>query len=294
MNLYDNQNFIPMLLEETKEPFNDPEYIYELKFDGIRTLIFAEPKKIIIRNKRNEIINNRYPELLNIKNIVKKKVIFDGEIVTMLDGKPNFEKLKERALLKNEIKIAFHAKNNPVVFIAYDILYENKNLTELTLTERKKILEKYNNTDNFIKSVVFDTDGKDLYKIIVKEGLEGIVAKKKNSKYFINKRSKDWFKIKNLKEEDLYICGYKDDNNVMASLLLARKKKDILEFVGTVNIGKRNPEFLLIKKMPIDKKPLVVKDDYINIIPNLECTVYFLEKTKNDKMRQPYYKSLRY
>jgi len=65
-------------------------------------------------------------------------------------------------------------------------------------------------------------------------------------------------------------------------------------YPGTVNIGKKNKEFLLVKKMPIDKKPTIVRDNYINIIPNLECTVSYMEKTKNNMMRQPVYKGLRY
>ena len=91
MNIYENQIFIPMLLKSTKKPFNDKDYIFELKFDGIRTLIFVDKNNINIRNKRSDILNNRYPELISIKENVNKKVIFDGEIVTFIDGKPNFE-----------------------------------------------------------------------------------------------------------------------------------------------------------------------------------------------------------
>ncbi len=148
MNLFTNQDFVPMLLNEIKKPFNDPDYIFELKFDGIRTLLFAEPKKITIRNKRGNILNNRYPELLNITKMVTKKVIFDGEIIIMINGKPSFDKLQERALLKNKLKIKYFAKTFPVIFIAYDILYEDKDLTHLPLIKRKKILNKYHNTEN--------------------------------------------------------------------------------------------------------------------------------------------------
>lgn len=294
MNLYTNQKFVPMLLNEVKEPFNDPNYIFELKFDGIRTLIFVEPKKITIRNKRSNNLNSRYPELLNITDNVKKKVVFDGEIIIMVSGKPSFEKLKERALLKNKIKINYFAKTYPVIFVAYDILYEDKDLTNLTLLERKKILNKYKNTDNFVKSEYFKEKGKDLYELVIKQNLEGIVAKKIDSKYFINKRTKNWIKIKNLKDEDFYICGYKeDDNKAMASLLLGKKDKKDLIFAGTVNIGKKNSDFSFVKKNPLNKKPFFIKEGYINIIPNLKCTVEFMEKTKNGFMRQPNYKGLK-
>ena len=138
MSLYD-KSFSPMLLGKTEKPFDDIEYIFELKFDGIRTLIFVESDNITIKNKRNIKLNDRYPELLSIKDNVKKKVIFDGEIVMMVNGKPNFQKLKERALLKNKLRINYYVNNYPVVFIAYDILYEDKDLTQLPLIERKRI-----------------------------------------------------------------------------------------------------------------------------------------------------------
>lgn len=294
MNIYTNQDFIPMLLHEVKEAFNDSDYIFELKFDGIRALMFVEPKKITVRNKRSNIINNRYPELLNITKNVNKKVIFDGEIVIMVSGKPSFEHLQKRVLLKDKIKINYYSKNFPVIFVAFDILYENEDLTNLTLLERKKILNKYKNTNNFIKSEYIEENGKDLFKFAVKENLEGIVAKKKDSKYFINKRTKDWIKIKYFNDEDFFICGYKEENNKpMASLLLGKMDKKELIFAGTVNIGKKNLDFLIIKKNPVNKKPSFIKDDYIYLIPNLKCTVEFLEKTKSGFMRHPIYKSLK-
>lgn len=293
MSLY-TQQFTPMLLDEIKKPFNDPDYIFELKFDGIRSLLFVEPKKITIRNKRGDILNNRYPELLNIPKMVTKKVIFDGEIVIMINGKPSFNKLKERALLKNKLKIKYFAKNFPVVFIAYDILFEDNDLTNLPLIKRKNFLHKYPNTEYFIKSEYIDNKGKDLYKLVIKENLEGIVAKKKDSKYYINKRTKDWIKIKNLKDDDYYICGYKEeDDKAMASLSLGQEKNNKIIYAGTVNIGRKKGEFLFIKKIPINKNPPFTKEGYINVLPNLKCTVLFMEKTKKGFMRQPIYKCLK-
>lgn len=297
MNLYENQKFVPMLLNETSEPFNNKDYIFELKFDGIRTVLFVEPGKIVIRNKRSDILNNRYPELLDIKDNVKKKVIFDGEIVLMTNGKPNFEKLKDRALLKNKMKIDYFVKNYPVVFVAYDILYEDKDLTNLQLLERKKILNKYKDTDSFIKSIYIEEKGIDLFKAAANQDLEGIVAKKKDSKYRVNKRSKEWIKIKNLKDEEFFICGYKEeDNNVMASLILGKMENNKLIYMGKVNIGKKNAEFQLIKKIPKTNNKLsdYNNEEFIYIEPILECTVIFMEKTRNDKLRQPVYKGLKY
>lgn len=294
MNLYDNQFFSPMFLEQVKKPFNDDDYIFELKFDGIRALIFVEPNKINIQSRKGIQINDKFPELLSIKNNVQQKVIFDGEIVIISSGKPSFEKLQRRIRLKDITKIDYYAKSDPVVFIAYDIIYENKNLIDLPLLERKKILNKYKDTKNFVKAIYIKKEGIKLFNKIKKENLEGIIAKKINSQYKINSRSSDWVKIKNLQDEDYFICGFKEEvDKPMASLLLGKIKKNKLIKAGTVNIGKKNPDFLIIKKNPRNNKPKFKLKNYIYIMPNLECKIEFIEKTENGNLRHPVYKSLK-
>lgn len=293
MNIFENQNFRPMLLSEMEKPFNDPEYLFELKFDGIRALVFVEPNKIIIKNKKGDNINNRYPELLNIKNNIKKKVIFDGEIILMLNKKPDFEKLKERALLKNNLKIKYYVKNFPVIFIAFDILYENNDLTNIPLIERKKILDKYKDTEYFVKTKYFDEYGKDLFKIVVKNKLEGIIAKRKQSSYQLSKRSSDWIKIKNFQENDYFICAYKEeDNKAVASLLLGIKENDKIKYVGNITIGRKNLDFSIIKKTPIDHNINLKQKGFTYIIPKLKCRVEYMQKSKNEKLIHAKYKGL--
>jgi len=295
MSIYESRDFVPMLMHEEKEAFDDKNYIFELKFDGIRTLLFVEPEKILIRNKRNKKLNNTYPELLSIKNNVKKKCIFDGEIVLMKDGLPSFQMLQKRALLMDPLKVQYYALNHPVVFVCFDILYEDRDLTGLTLMERKKILEKYKNTDVFVKTIYTEEKGIKLYQAAAKQNLEGIIAKKKNSVYQINKRTKDWLKIKNWYDEDFYICAYHEyEDKPVASLVLGRKVKNGFEFVSKVTIGKRNPDYQIIKNMK-ERKPYLnfEKENYIFIEPKLEATVTFLEKTKNNGLRQPIFKGLR-
>ena len=286
-------NFIPMLLDEKKEPFNSSEYLFELKFDGTRTLIFVEPSKIKIVNKRGNILNETYPELQSIKKLVNSKCIFDGEIVLMIDGKPSFKKLQERALLKDKFKISLIKKEFPVTFVCYDIIYEGKDLTELPLSQRKNILLKYPDTDFFVKTKFILTYGEEFYKAIRKENLEGIVAKKLDSTYKINKRSKDWIKIKNLKEEEFYIIGYNEGKGVLASILLGKTSKNKIVYVSNVTIGKNSPDFRLIKDLKKCKNIYDAPDeDYIFVEPNLKCIVAFMEKTKTDKLRQPIYKGV--
>ena len=86
----------PMLLHEIDKPFNSEDYLYEIKFDGIRALILISNSKIIIKSRRGIILNDVYKELLSIKSISKDTCIFDGEIVILHEGKPAFSKLQEQ------------------------------------------------------------------------------------------------------------------------------------------------------------------------------------------------------
>lgn len=294
MDLFDEKNIKPMLLTEIDKPFNDSNYIFEIKFDGIRTIIYTSPNEIIIKNKNGKIINELYPELLNIKEIVNKKCIFDGEIILMDKGEISFSKLQERIFLKDKIKINFMKENNPVTFICFDILYEDKTLIDLPLTKRKEILNKYIDTKYFVKSRVFNDNGIKLYKFVKKNNIEGIVAKKKESKYMPNKRSKDWIKIKCFKEEDFYICGYKEEDKVL-SLLLGKKENNNLKFISKVTMGKKRNDYKLIKSCKIIKNKFInfSELDYIYITPKYKCTVLYLEKTKSNHLRSPIYKGIR-
>ena len=141
-DLFIDKNIDPMLLYET-EPFDSDEHIFELKLDGIRCIAYIEPKSVVLQNKRHKDVTDIYPELSDMKKCVKKRVILDGELVVLIDGKPNFYALQKRSLMSDEFRIKLAAKNDPVQFVAYDILYlDGKDLTVKPLMERKEMLNK--------------------------------------------------------------------------------------------------------------------------------------------------------
>lgn len=281
----DFEKIKPMLLSEKLEVFNDKKFLYELKFDGIRALILIDSEKIIIKSRNNIILNDKFPELLKIKNNIKKKCIFDGEIVLMHEGIPSFSKLRERMSLKKKDRINIFKENYPVTFVCFDILYENKSLIDLTLIERKKILDKYEDDDYFVKSRTYN-DGIKLFKFVKNNNLEGIVAKLKTSKYIPNKRTDYWIKIKRTLEEEFYILGYKE-NDYVASLLLGEKHKNKFNYVSIVLISKKNKDFNLIKECKNTKNILNNFKDktFTYIIPKYKCSVTYLERTKNNHLR---------
>ncbi len=289
--MFNNKNIKPMLLREIKKPFNDNNYLYELKYDGYRVIIYVSKNEFEIRSRNNIDVTNLYPELENIKKLVgNKKVIFDGEIVAMENGKPSFSKLQARSHLKDKNKIKSIANDSPVTFIVFDILYQDKELINEELVKRKAILEKYKDTNYFVKSKIFN-NGIELFKKIKELDLEGIVAKDKHSLYIPNKRVSSWIKIKNFKKGKFFIHGI-IFNKEKYSLLLGEYRNKKLYFIGKVSIMPNN---LLLKKLLKLKKCENVfvnhKEKAEYIVPLEKVEVSFIERTLNGILREPFISS---
>ena len=292
MNLFNDHSWTPMLLDEIKKPFNNPNYLFEVKFDGIRALVFASPKKVSIYNRHAVEITNLYPELQEIKNLVKKNTIFDGEIVLMKNGKPSFLNLQTRAHLKDNKKINYLSVKEPVVFMAFDLLYEGCNLIDKPLIKRKELLSKYQESLVFDKVFYIMNDGIRLYEEVKKLELEGIVAKEINSKYLINTRCDNWLKIKNWIEERFFIGGFiEKDSLPTISLILGEFKEHKLYYVGKVVMAKKRSLYSKLKKQKNIKNPFIDYSEEANFVkPIYSCVIMYLERTNNNHLRQPIFK----
>lgn len=289
-----------MLLNEGKEPFDDEDYIYELKLDGIRCVAYIEPKSVTLQNKRFKDLTDIYPELSDIRKCVKKRVILDGELVVLTDGKPDFYAVQKRSLMKNSFRISFAAKQNPVQFVTYDILYyDGKDLTDKPLMERKEYISKaVTEGYNLSASRWIERNGVAFFNLTKKENLEGIVAKKKDGLYHIGKRTSEWIKIKVMQDEVSLVLGYQpDENGNVKDLILGYyNEKGDLKCRGKVYIGVSKAEQKIIAEFA--KKNAVKRpwfDKYKNAVwlkPQLVGTVQFMCETGSGGMRQPVWKGL--
>lgn len=285
-----NKDIKPMLLGEVEEVFDSKEYLYEVKYDGIRVLVFVSKDKVVVRNRYGIDITVLFPEMRVLCKMVKGNVIFDGEIIMLDNNKVSFSKLQKRIHLKNKKTIEFLSKTNPVIFICFDVIFEGKDLINLSLLERKDVLSKYKDNDVFIKSTYVIGDGIKLFKAIKKLDMEGIVAKKINSKYLVNERSDNWLKIKNYKSGDFIILGYinKEESHVISLVLGEHLNKKIV-YVGKVILGKKRNLADKILKMKKSKAVVKIKDkDVIYIKPEIKCLIKYLERTENGLLRQPF------
>lgn len=299
---FDRKQISPMLIGADGDAFDSPDYIYELKWDGERCIAYLNPEHgTELRNKRNVKMLPKVPELSDIHKQVNKRCILDGELMVMKNGKPDFYEIQKRSLTTNNFKIQLASKQYPANFVAFDILYyDDKDLTLLPLTERKQYLKKAIKTENarFAMSRAIPEHGISLYQIAKQQNLEGVVAKRKNSIYIEGKRTKDWIKIKNLKDEDFVVCGYIFKDNHMISVVLGQYDNNRLTYKGHVTLGVGGDNFLKIKETAqIDTPPFFSiphgNDDAVWIEPSLVCTVKFMDYTSNGGMRQPVFKGLR-
>lgn len=299
-DLFHEKNISPMLLNEVKEPFDDKDYIYELKLDGIRCIAYLG-KDVVLQNKRFKDVSAIYPELSVMSKCVKKNIVLDGELVVLTDDKPDFYALQKRSLMTNKFRIQLAAKKNPVQFAAYDILYhDGKDLTDKPLMERKSLLQaKVNEGHGLSISRYIEERGIAFFNLAKEQDLEGIVAKRKDGLYHIGKRTSDWIKIKVMQDEDLLILGYQpDEDGVPKDLILGYYNENgKLQCRGKVYLGVKQEErayILKFAKKNTVKRPWFEK--YKNVVwlkPELMGTVQYMHETENGGMRQPVWKGLR-
>lgn len=300
MDIFEEKSASPMLIAEMQEPFDSPEYIYELKIDGERCLAYLDSSRTILQNKRKMILNSKFPELTDLHKNVKSRCILDGELAVIVDGKPNFEEVKRRSLTTNKFRIDMATGKFPATFIVFDILYAgNHQVTNFKLTQRKNLLNETVKEENerFSLSRIIDQDGVSLYNLAAEQELEGVVAKQKESLYYMGKRTKDWIKFKNLQDDDFVILGYIKNDNRVASVILGQYEGKQIVNKGHVTLGVSREDFKAISQLPHMEPavhPSLSDEGAIWVEPKLVCTVKYMEKASAGGLRQAIYKGLRY
>ena len=300
------QNLKPMLATFKEKAFDSSEWIFEIKWDGYRAITEIINGKALIYSRNGISFNKQFePVVLSLEKIQVDSIIFDGEIVVLDEvGKSSFQLLQ---------KYLRTGKGSPVYYI-FDILYINGlNLLEVDLISRKEILKEIiktykeklkNNTDNLRVSDYIENNGNDFFKIARDNGLEGIIAKKRNSIYEPDKRSRNWLKIKSRKRQEVIICGYTDPRGLrqkIGSLITGVYDNGDLVFTGQVGGGLDDKEindlYPKLQKNSTKNQPFKVIPKTNSkphwVIPSLVAEVEFAEWTGENLMRQPVYIGLR-
>jgi bifunctional non-homologous end joining protein LigD len=189
----------PMLPTLIKTPFDSPEFIYEIKWDGFRAVTYVRNSEINIYSRKGFSFNQKFPAILNCFKDMKTNYVFDGEIIiTDEKGRADFESLRH-----------YSPGYKNLCYYIFDILYYDKyNLMNIPLTDRKNILKKVlpeKTSLNYVDHI--ENYGVDFFKLAEENQLEGIIAKKKNSIYLPGIRTMEWLKIKTISHKD-YLDKY--------------------------------------------------------------------------------------
>lgn len=298
MDIFEEKGVKPMLIKDMLEPFNSPDYIYELKLDGIRCVAYLDETSTDLRNKRNDRLLPKFPELSNINANVKGKCILDGELIVIKKGVPDFFEIQRRSLMSDYFKIKLASTQYPASFVAYDILYlNNKQITDLPLLERKKLLEEIVNEDvKLAVSRYIPEHGIELFNLAKKQNLEGVIAKIKDSKYYFDKRTKEWIKFKFLADKDFVVCGYILKEKGFVSLILGQYRGNELLYKGHVTMGVRSDFVNEYNCNKMDHSPFRLtpsgNEEAVWLEPTLVCVVQYMPNEKG-MLRQPVFKGIR-
>jgi bifunctional non-homologous end joining protein LigD len=286
-----------MLAKETSKPFDDKEWLFEIKWDGYRAISEIDNGVIKLYSRNGVSFENSYPNVVKELKKIKQKAILDGEIVVLNDaGKPEFQLLQ-------------HYENNthrPLQYYVFDILSLNgQNTCDLPLVGRKELVQRLILKNEVIKysDHILNT-GISFFNVSAEKNLEGIMAKKKDSKYYPGKRTAQWLKIKHNKTQEAIICGYTNpagSRKYFGALVLGTRDGNTLKYIGHTGSGFSHQslkelygrlQLLVQKESPFNEK-VKTNMPVTWVKPEMVCEMKFTEVTNDGKLRHPIFLHLR-
>jgi bifunctional non-homologous end joining protein LigD len=288
----------PMLAQSTdRTAFNDPEWIFEIKWDGYRAIaeIHGSDRKLYSRNGLSFAV--AYKKIFDSLSVIRHQAVLDGEIVVLdEDGRPSFQRLQN---------YTSHSRS-AILYYVFDCLsLDGRDLTSLPLLERKNLLRAILPEHDHIRYCDHVTgDGIPFFNAILEQNLEGMIAKKADSLYAKGKRTPYWLKIRNIKQDEALIVGFtapKGSREGFGSLLLAQYHKKKLTYIGNVGTGfnAASLQDLMRKLKPLARPtspldvPVKVPGDTTWVDPAFVCQIKFTEKTTDGILRHPVFLGLR-
>ncbi len=296
-----------------EKPSADGDWSYELKFDGIRLIAVKTGKKVSLLSRNKNELAGRFPEIVEaIRNLPTRECVIDGEVVALdAEGRSSFQLLQARDM---------EGRKSPVYFYAFDLLQlDGRSVIALPLKARKDVLEKLcaDAGDPIRYSAEIGDDARALLEEVKRRGLEGIVAKQRNSVYEPGRRSGAWIKLKCVNEQEFVIGGYtppEGSRKYFGAILVGYYKENRLMFAGKVGTGFTANSLLMLHKKfraeerddcPFEDLPskqngkwvqaitpsMMRKSHWVN--PVFVCEIKFAEWTRDGKLRAPVFLGLR-
>src|SRR5215472_17211343 len=235
------QQLEPMLATTADKPFSDPEWLFEIKWDGIRALARVEDGRLELRARSGRVITSQYPELAELPQRVRaRRALLDGEIVALDEnGRSEFERLQSRMNVSRPSPL--QQRQAPVTYYLFDMLHcEGYDLRQVCLLDRKRLLKNALEWGGpFLYADDQKEQGRELFELASQEELEGIIGKHARSTYSSG-RSPYWVKFKVVQELDAVVGGWTDPRGSrehFGALLLGLYDRGMLDYIGSVGTG---------------------------------------------------------
>jgi bifunctional non-homologous end joining protein LigD len=302
----------PMLATLSELPPDDENWAYELKWDGIRAIAYCEVGHLRLESRNLREITSHYPEVRPLAaELGAREAVLDGEIVAFDENdQPSFERLQGRMNLASEAAVRRRMADCPVTYLVFDLIYlDGRSVADLPYTERRERLEELAlDGSNWQTPAYHRGEGTALLDLTRDRGLEGLVAKRIDSRYVSGRRTRAWLKVKNTRSQDLVIGGWLPGKGrregTLGAILVGYYEDDgdgrRLRYAGRVGTGFSDSELdLLAGKLeplerdesPFDGRQPPRQARFVE--PRLVAEIVFREWTAARTLRAPVYKALR-
>ena len=298
----------PMLARSGPLPPNEEKWGFEVKWDGIRTVVFCDHGHIELQGRNFSDFTPRYPEVREMARAVgARRMILDGEIVAFDEhGRPSFERLQSRMHLASDSAVKRRMRDIPVTYVAFDLLYlDGRSTLPLHYEQRREVLEALELEGPAWRVPSYHRgEGSALLAATRDLGIEGIVAKRLDSTYEPGRRSSGWVKVKNVCEQDVVIGGWTPGeggrSRTLGALAVGVIEDGDLVYAGKVGTGFTEQTLALVQR---ELEPLRRPDSPFSgrqppkgtvfVEPRLVARVELREWTSSGTMRAPSFKGLR-
>jgi bifunctional non-homologous end joining protein LigD len=279
-------------------------WAYEFKWDGVRALLHVTDRGARLISRQGNDVSAGYPELVAQAADVGDAV-FDGEIVAFVDGRPSFERLQARMHLRGKAEVARMAVECPVTYVLFDVLRRfGVDLTDRPYSERRATLERFaSEHPDWTLSPSFD-DGPATEEVARAHGLEGVVAKRLDSRYRPGVRSDEWRKLRFVRAGEFVVIGWEaapEHPNTLSSLVLAMTVDGTLRYAGRVGSGLAGRMATQLKGMlterpdpPVADVPPPIRGRRLRWVePAVVVDVQFQMWTDDGRLRAPVFRGIR-
>jgi bifunctional non-homologous end joining protein LigD len=298
----------PMLARTGELPRDEERYGFEVKWDGIRALLYCDHGHLHLQGRNFTDFTGRYPELRALADqLGARRIVLDGEVVALDEqGRPSFERLQTRMHLASDSAVRRRMKDTPATYVIFDLLYLDGHSTmELPYEQRRELLDRLELDGPYWRAPGYQRgEGGPLLEATREQGIEGVVAKRLDSRYEPGRRASGWIKVKNVALQDVVVGGWTPGeggrSSTLGALAVGVMEDGALKYAGKVGSGFTDETLRLLQReldplrsdhSPFDGRQPPKGTNFVE--PRLVASVEFREWTRSGTLRAPSFKGLR-